>query len=54
MIKADSIINAGDLLPNKFLLKGISVSETHAVGDCDEPFNIALAIRDGNDAGRTV
>ena len=53
-IKADSIINAADLQPNKSLLKGISVAETYAIGDCNEPFNIAMAIRGGNDAGRKV
>lgn len=54
VIAADSIINAADLLPNKSLLDGISVRETYAIGDCNEPFNIALAIRAGNDVGRTV
>ncbi|WP_071394864.1 oxidoreductase [Bacillus tuaregi] len=54
IIAADSIINAADLLPNKSLLKGISVKETYAIGDCNEPYNIALAIRAGNDAGRAV
>lgn len=53
-IEADSIINAADLLPNKSLLEKISVKETYAIGDCDEPFNIALAIRAGNDVGREV
>ena len=50
----DAIVNAADMLPNKGLLEGISVSETYAIGDCDAPFNIALAIRSGNDAGRAV
>lgn len=54
IIAADSIINAADLLPNKSLLDGVSVRETYAIGDCNEPFNIALAIRAGNDAGRAV
>ncbi len=54
VIAADSIINAADLLPNKSLLDGISVKETYAIGDCNEPYNIALAIRTGNDAGRAV
>ncbi|UWG95890.1 FAD-dependent oxidoreductase [Dehalobacter sp. DCM] len=53
-IAADAIINAADLLPNKSLLDGISVKETYAIGDCNAPFNIALAIRAGNDAGRAV
>ncbi|MEL1134518.1 FAD-dependent oxidoreductase [Desulfitobacterium sp. THU1] len=54
VIPADSIINAADLLPNKSLLNGIAVKETYAIGDCNEPYNIALAIRAGNDAGRAV
>jgi hypothetical protein len=54
VIPADSIINAADLLPNKSLLDGISVKETYAIGDCDQPFNIALAIRAGNDIGRKI
>lgn len=53
-IPCDAIVNAGDMLPDTSLIDGCSVSETYAVGDCNEPFNIALAIRSGNDAGRTV
>jgi len=54
VIDADSIINAADLLPNKALLDGISVKEAYAIGDCDQPFSIALAIRAGNDIGRQI
>lgn len=54
VIPADSIINAADLLPNKSLLEGIGVKEKYAIGDCHEPYNIALAIRAGNDVGRAV
>ena len=54
VIAADSIINAADLQPNKSLLDGLSVKETYAIGDCDAPFNIALAIRAGNDIGRKI
>ncbi len=54
VIPADSIINAADLLPNKSLLDGVTVKETYAIGDCNEPFNIALAIRAGNDVGRQI
>ncbi len=53
-VACDTIVNAADMLPNTSLLDGISASETYAVGDCAEPFNIALAIRAGNDAGRAV
>lgn len=54
VIPADSIINAADLKPNKALLDGITVKESYAIGDCDQPFNIALAIRAGNDVGRKI
>ena len=54
VIEADSIINAADLKPNKSLLDGISVKEKYAIGDCNEPYNIALAIREGNDVGRAL
>ncbi len=53
-IPCDAVVNAADMLPNKDLLEGLSVKETYAVGDCEKPFNIALAIRGGNDAGRAV
>ena len=49
-----SIVNAADMLVNTELLDGISVAETYAIGDCANPYNIALAIRGGNDAGRAV
>ena len=53
-LPCDSIVNAADMLPNTELLDGISVEETYAIGDCANPYNIALAIRGGNDAGRAV
>jgi 2,4-dienoyl-CoA reductase-like NADH-dependent reductase (Old Yellow Enzyme family)/thioredoxin reductase len=53
-LSCDSIINAAELKPNKSLIDEISVVEAYSVGDCDAPFNIALAIRGGNDAGRVV
>jgi thioredoxin reductase len=53
-IPCDAIVNAADMLPNTALLDGISVKETYAIGDCAAPYNIALAIRGGNDAGRVV
>ena len=54
VIPCDSIVNAADMLPNTELLEGVSVEETYCIGDCAAPFNIALAIRGGNDAGRAV
>ena len=53
-IPCSAIVNAADLTPNTDLLDGISVKETYAIGDCASPYNIALAIRGGNDAGRAV
>lgn len=53
-LAADAIINAADLKPNKSLLDGVSVKETYAIGDCSEPYNIALAVRAGNDVGRAI
>ena len=53
-IACDAILNAADMLPNTSLLEGLGVKETYAIGDCANPFNIALAIRAGNDAGRAV
>lgn len=54
VIACDAIVQGADLAANASLLDGISVAETFAIGDCKEPFNIALAIRAGNDAGRMV
>lgn len=54
IVTCDSIISGAELKPNKALLDEISVAETHAIGDCDEPFNIALAVRSGNDVGRAI
>ena len=53
-IPCDAILDASDLVSNAGLLDEVSVAETYAVGDCAEPFNIALAIRAGNDAGRAL
>ncbi len=53
-IACDAIVNAGDMEADTSILDDISVEETYAIGDCNEPYNIALAIRSGNDAGRAV
>ncbi|MCQ2420721.1 MAG: FAD-dependent oxidoreductase [Clostridia bacterium] len=53
-VPCDAVINAADMLPNKGLLEGLSVAETYAIGDCNSPYNIALAIRGGNDVGRAL
>lgn len=54
VIPCDAVVNAGDMLSNTELIENTSIAETLAIGDCKEPFNIALAIRSGNDAGRAI
>ncbi len=53
-VACDAIVDAADMLPNTGLLDEVDVAETYAIGDCSEPFNIALAIRSGNDVGRAL
>jgi 2,4-dienoyl-CoA reductase-like NADH-dependent reductase (Old Yellow Enzyme family)/thioredoxin reductase len=53
-VPCSSIVVGAELKPNKSLLEEISVAESYAIGDCEEPFNIALAIRSGNDVGRKI
>lgn len=53
-IPCDAIVDAADMLPNDGLLAEVSVAETYAIGDCANPFNIAMAVRAGNDAGRAI
>ncbi|RNL43853.1 FAD-dependent oxidoreductase [Paraeggerthella hongkongensis] len=53
-VDCDSIVDGAEMTPNTSLLDGLSVSETYAIGDCEKPFNIALAIRAGNDIARSV
>lgn len=51
----EAIRRGVDMLPNDELLSQVSVAETYAVGDCASPFNIAMAVRAGNDAaGRAL
>ncbi|WP_350454692.1 FAD-dependent oxidoreductase [Slackia heliotrinireducens] len=52
-VACDSVVNAADMLPNKGLLDGFA-GESYSIGDCEAPFNIALAIRGGNDVGRAI
>ena len=53
-VPCSQAINAADMVANTGLLDEVSVAETHAIGDCASPFNIALAIRGGNDVGRAL
>ena len=52
--KCDAVVNAADMLPNTELYDSIDVEEKYLIGDAKNPFNIALAIRDGNDVGRSL
>ena len=53
-VPCDQVINTANMVANTGLLDEVSVAETYAIGDCANPFNIALAIRGGNDAGRAL
>ena len=50
-IKCDAIVNGADMLPNTSLVDGIDCKEVYTIGDCANPFNIALAIRGGGGGG---
>ena len=50
----DTILDASDMVPNATLAEAAGVAETYVIGDAKDPFNIALAIRGGNDAGRAL
>lgn len=50
----DALIVGAEMDPDTSLLDGSSVAEAYAIGDCNNPFNIALAIRGGNDVGRAI
>lgn len=53
-IPCDAIIEAMDMLPNTAIIEDLSGIETYAVGDCNEPWNIAEAITAGNLTARKV
>ncbi len=52
----DTVIEAFDMVPNKGMLDELADSgiALHAIGDCDDPWNIQYAIRAGNHTARTV
>ena len=50
----DALVDCDDLIPCPDAITTADVPELYVVGDAKEPFNIALAIRGGNDAGRAV
>jgi len=53
-IPCDTVIEAMDMLPNTKLIEGLTGIETHAVGDCNKPWNIAGAIAAGNLIARKI
>ena len=53
-VKADTVIDARDMLPNTALVDALDGIQTVAVGDCNKPFNIAEAIAAGNIAARNI
>ncbi|MFR4999585.1 MAG: FAD-dependent oxidoreductase [Slackia sp.] len=53
-VACDAIVNGADMLPDSSLKDATSVAETYVIGDAAEPFNIAMAIRGGNDVGRAL
>lgn len=53
-IACDSVVNGADMLPDPSLKEASSVAETYLIGDAAEPFNIAMAVRAGNDCGRAI
>ena len=52
--QCNAVVKAADMLPNTELYDSIDVAEKYIIGDAKNPFNIALAIRDGNDVGRSL
>ena len=53
-VKCDTIIEAMDMLPNTSIIDDLSGVETYAIGDCNEPWNIAEAITAGNLTARKI
>lgn len=53
-IPCDTVIEAMDLLPNTDLADAVTGIETHLIGDCKKPWNIAEAIAAGNLAARAL
>ena len=49
---AVTVIEALDMLPNTELIDGME--NAYAIGDCENPFNIAYAIATGNLAARKI
>ena len=53
-IDCDTVIDASDMLQNVSLQEELKDFEVVAVGDCNQPYNIAEAIAAGNLAARKI
>lgn len=53
-IPCDSLIMGAEWEPATETFESVGVSEVHVIGDAKQPYNIALAIRGGNDVGRSL
>ena len=55
-IACDAVVDgAWTCCPTPACSTSVDVAEdAYAIGDCNEPYNIALAIRGGNDVGRAL
>lgn len=53
IVPCDTVIDCRDMLPNTELIAGLSIPAV-AVGDCNDPCNIAEAIAAGNIAARNI
>ena len=53
-LKADSVIESMDMLPNKDLANGLEGKEVYFAGDCNEPYSMSHATIAGNLAARAV
>lgn len=53
-LECDTILDASQMLANTSLADASNVGETYVIGDARYPFNIAYAVHEGNDIGRTI
>lgn len=53
-IPCDTVIEAMDMIPNTSLANAVEGIETHMIGDCSKPWNIAEAIAAGNLVARAL
>lgn len=53
-VACDTVIEAMDMLPDSSIADAVSGIETHVIGDCKKPWNIAEAIAAGNLTARAL